>query len=176
MLLSYVALRQGDTVGLLTGAHRVERWVKPVRGRGGVERLIGQIYDLEPTYDATDYDLLVSELRRRYRKRSLVVWLTHALDELHLETIADSIRRLKAPHLVLVAFLRNVPLEERMNALPESELDAFQVAAAAEMVSAQREQLRRLQQAGLLVVDCLPEQLSSRLISRYLDVKARHLL
>jgi uncharacterized protein (DUF58 family) len=176
MLLSYVALRQGDTVGLLVGAHRVQRWVKPVRGRGGVERLIGQIYDLEPTYDATDYDLLVSELRRRHRKRSLVVWLTHALDELHLAAIAESIRRLKAPHLVLVAFLRNVPLEDRMNALPTSDLDAFQVAAAAEMVAAQREQLRQLQQAGLLVVDCLPDQLSSRLISRYLDVKARHLL
>jgi uncharacterized protein (DUF58 family) len=176
MLLSYVALRQGDTVGLLAGARRVERWVKPVRGRGGVERLIGRVYDLEPTYDATDYDLLVSELRRRHRKRSLVVWLTHALDELHLQAIVESIRRLKSPHLVLVAFLRNVPLEERMNALPTSDLDAFQIAAAAELVAAQRELLRPLQQTGLLVIDCLPEQLSSRLISQYLDVKARHLL
>jgi uncharacterized protein (DUF58 family) len=176
MLLSYVALRQGDTVGLLAGANRVERWSKPVRGRDGVERLIGRIYDLEPSYNATDYDLLVNELRRRHRKRSLVVFLTHALDELHLETIAESIRRLKLPHLVLVAFLRNVPLEDRMNEQPISDLDAFQVAAAAEMVAVQREELRQLQQSGLLVVDCLPEQLSSRLISRYLDIKARHLL
>jgi len=176
MLLSYVALRQGDTVGLLAGSNRVERWAKPVRGRDGVERLIGRIYDLSPTYDATDYDLLVNELRRRHRKRSLVVFLTHALDELHLESIAESIRRLKSPHLVLVAFLRNVPLEERMNSQPISDLDAFQVAAAAEMVAVQREELRHLQQTGLLVIDCLPEQLSSRLISRYLDIKARHLL
>ncbi|OYW17923.1 MAG: hypothetical protein B7Z55_11585, partial [Planctomycetales bacterium 12-60-4] len=101
MLLTYVALRQGDTVGLIAGDRRIKRWVKPIRGRGGVERLVAQTYDLEPTYDATDYDLLASELRRRYRKRSLVIWLTHAIDELHLQAITDSVRRLKSPHLVL---------------------------------------------------------------------------
>uniref|UniRef100_A0A7C2PH24 DUF58 domain-containing protein n=1 Tax=Schlesneria paludicola TaxID=360056 RepID=A0A7C2PH24_9PLAN len=176
LLLTYVACRQGDTVGLLAGDRQVRRWVKPVRGRGGVERLIGQCYDLEPQYQATDYDLLVNELRLRYRKRSLVVLLTHAIDEIHLQTMAAAMRRLKSPHLVLTAFLRNVPLYERVNSQPTGDLDAIQIAAAAEMVAAQREQLAALPPTGLLVVDCLPEQLSSRLINRYLDVKARHLL
>jgi uncharacterized protein (DUF58 family) len=105
-----------------------------------------------------------------------VVVLTHALDELHLEAISTSPRRLKTPHLVLLAFLRNVPLEERMLLLPATDLDAFQIAAAAEFVSLQRDSLRQVQQTGLLVIDCLPQQLSSQLISRYLDIKARHLL
>lgn len=176
LLLTYVACRQGDTVGLLAGSRKVHRWVPPVRGRGGVERLIGHCYDLEPKYEATDYDLLVNELRQRHRKRSLVVLLTHAIDELHLQTIAASLRRLKSPHLVLGALLRNVPLHERVNATPTSDLDAFQIAAAAELVGAQHEQIATLPQAGLLLVECLPDQLSSRLINRYLDIKARHLL
>jgi len=176
MLLAYVALRQGDTVGLLAGDRQIQRWIPPVRGRGGVERLIGQIYDLQPTYAATDYDLLVNQLRYRYRKRSLVVLLTHAIDELHLKALTESMRRLRNPHLVLTALLQNVPLQDRMNTLPETDLEAFQVATAAEMVAAQHEQLRTVQKSGLLAVDCLPEQLSSRLISRYLDIKARHLL
>lgn len=176
MLLAYVALRQGDTVGLLAGDRHIQRWITPVRGRGGVERLIGQIYDLQPAYVATDYDLLVNQLRYRYRKRSLVVLLTHAIDELHLRSITEAMRRLRTPHLVLTALLQNVPLHDRMNQVPESDLEAFQVATAAEMVAAQHEQLRMVQSSGLLAVDCLPEQLSSRLISRYLDIKARHLL
>lgn len=176
MLLTYVALRQGDTVGLLAGDRVVRRWVQPIRGRGGVERLVGQIYDLEPSYAATDYDLLAGELRKRYRKRSLVIWLTHAIDELHLQTVAASVRRLRAPHLVLVAYLRNVPLHHRAAEIPVSDVDAFQIAAAAEMVESQREQLATLPRMGLLTVDCLPEELSSRLISQYLDIKARHLL
>jgi len=176
MLLAYVALRQGDTVGLLAGGANVERWVKPVRGRDGVERLIGQVYDLVPNYGATDYDRLFQELRQRYRKRSLVILITHALDDVHLRMITDSLKKWRQPHLVLAAFLKNVALEDRASAVPESDLEAFQIAAAAEMSAAQHEALTAVQQSGLLVIDCVPEELSSRLISRYLDIKARHLL
>lgn len=176
ILLAYVALRQGDTVGLLACSNQVERWVRPVRGLKGVESLISQVYDLTPKYEATDYALMVEELRRRYRKRSLVILLTHALDELHLQSIADQTRQLRSPHLVLAAFLQNVPLLERLNTIPETDLEAFQVAAAAEVVARQETQIATLRKTGLLVIDTSPEGLSAQVISRYLDVKARHLL
>lgn len=176
ILLSYVALRQGDTVGVLACSNRVERWVSPVRGMAAVRKIIGQTYDLQPTYRASDYSLMVEELSRRYRKRSLVVLVTHAIDEVHLSSIGRQVRRLRSPHLVLTAFVRNVPLYDRLNTFPETDLEAFQVAAAAEMVHEQTMQIAQLEQAGLLVVDALPEQLSGNLISRYLDIKARHLL
>ncbi len=176
ILLAYVALRQGDTVGVMACSNRLERWVRPVRGRSGIESLISQVYDLTPTYEATDYGLMIEELRRRYRKRSLVILLTHALDELHLATIAEHVRQLRSPHLILSAFLQNVPLLERLNTVPETDLEAFQVAAAAEVVSLQETEIAKLQQSGLLVIDTAPEALSGKLISRYLDIKARHLL
>jgi hypothetical protein len=77
---------------------------------------------------------------------------------------------------VLASFLRNVPLFERMQSVPTTDVDAFQIAAAAEMVHAQTRQIAELGHSGLLVLDALPEQLSADLISRYLDIKARHLL
>lgn len=176
ILLAYVALRQGDTVGVMVCSNRLERWVRPVRGLGSIESLISQVYDLTPTYEATDYALMVEELRRRYRKRSLVILLTHALDELHLQSIAEHVRQLRSPHLVLSAFLQNVPLTARLNTIPETDLEAFQVAAAAEVVALQEMQLAKLRKTGLLVIDTPPEGLSGQVISRYLDIKARHLL
>jgi len=176
ILLAYVALRQGDTVGVLACSNRLERWVRPMRGLGSIESLISQTYDLTPRYEATDYALMVEELQRRYRKRSLVILLTHALDELHLQTISDHVRQLRSPHLVLSAFLQNVPLMNRMQTIPETDLEAFQVAAAAEVVALQEMQLMKLQKTGLLVIDAAPEGLSGQVISRYLDIKARHLL
>jgi uncharacterized protein (DUF58 family) len=176
IMLSYVALRQGDTVGILACSNRTERWVAPVRGASAIQTLIRQTYDLEPTYDASDYSFMVEELRRRYRKRSLVVLMTHALDEVHLGSISRHMRELKSPHLVLGAFLRNVPLYERLDTIPETDLEAFQVAAAAELIATQTVQIAELQKVGLLVLDTLPEQLSANLISQYLEIKARHLL
>jgi uncharacterized protein (DUF58 family) len=134
------------------------------------------VYELEPNYEATDYGLMTEELRRRYRKRSLVNLVTHALDEVHLESIGRHMHQLRSPHLVLGAFLRNVPLHERLNTIPRTDLEAFQVAAAAEMVATESRQIRKLEKSGLLITDTLPEQLSSRLISQYLEIKARHLL
>ncbi|HLJ12807.1 MAG TPA: DUF58 domain-containing protein [Planctomycetaceae bacterium] len=176
IVLSYIALRQGDNVGMLAFSNRTERWVRPVRGAGAIQSIIRHTYDIEPRYEASDYSLMVEELRRRFRKRSLVVLLTHALDELHLGAISRHVRELRSPHLVLAAFLRNVPLYERMQSVPKSDVDAFQIAAAAEMVHMQTRQIAELNHSGLLVLDTLPEQLSADLISRYLDIKARHLL
>lgn len=176
ILLSYVALRQGDTVGIMVCSNRVERWVPPVRGTGAVQSLIRQTYELQPTYEASDYGLMVEQLRMRYRKRSLVVLVTHALDEVHLANIGRHMAEMRSPHLVLGAFLRNVPLHERLDEIPSTDLEAFQIAAAADMMAAQSKQVARLEKSGLLVTDSLPENLSAELISQYLDIKARHLL
>jgi len=176
ILLSYIALRQGDTVGMLVGSNKVERWIPPVRGQNGVQSLIRQSYDLVPTYDATDYDMLTEQLRTRHRKRSLVVLVTHALDDVHLELIGRGMRQMRKPHLVLGGFLKNVQLHERLNTIPQTDREAFQVAAAAELVTAQTMQVKKLELSGLLVLDALPEEFSSGLISQYLEIKARHLL
>lgn len=176
IVLSYIALRQGDNVGFLAFSNRAERWVRPVRGAGAIQSIIRHTYDIEPRYEVSDYSLMIEELRRRFRKRSLVVLLTHALDELHLEAICRHVRELRSPHLVLVAFLRNVPLYERVLSIPKTDVEAFQIAAAAEMVHTQTRQIAELNHSGLLVLDTLPEHLSADLISRYLDIKARHLL
>lgn len=176
ILLSYVALRQGDTVGIMVCSNRVERWVPPVRGTGAVQSLIRQTYELEPTYEASDYGLMVEQLRARYRKRSLVVLVTHALDEVHMANIGRHMKEMRSPHLVLGAFLRNVPLHERLNEIPTTDLEAFQIAAAADMMAAQSLQVSMLEKTGLLVTDSLPNNLSAELISQYLDIKARHLL
>ncbi len=176
IILSYIALRQGDYVGLMSFSNKIERFVRPMRGAGAVQTIIRSVYNLEPQYDASDYGLMVEEVRRRFRKRSLVILITAALDELHLATISKHMRQIRSPHLVLGAFLRNVPLYERVNAVPDTDVEAFQIAAAAEMVTSQRTQIAELQEQGQYAIESLPEDLSADLISQYLEIKARHLL
>ena len=40
IVLSYIALRQGDNVGFLAFSNRAERWVRPVRGAGAIQTII----------------------------------------------------------------------------------------------------------------------------------------
>ena len=78
--------------------------------------------------------------------------------------------------VVMIGKERFQPLIDRMNMVPGNSLEAFQIAAAAGMVGDLSNQLATLQNHGLLVVESSPADLSGRLISQYLEIKARHLL
>lgn len=176
VMLSYVALRQGDNVAAMVCSNRLQRWVPGVRGANGAQILIRQTFDVQPEFVASDYGLMAEELRRRFRKRSLVILLTHAMDDLHLSAISHHFRGLRNPHLVLTAFLRATPLQQRVSVVPGDDLEAFQAAAAAEMLLGLSLKLAELERSGVMVLDAIPENLSADMISRYLDIKARHLL
>ncbi|MEM9702465.1 MAG: DUF58 domain-containing protein, partial [Planctomycetota bacterium] len=107
VLLTHVAAGQGDTTALMAAGAATRRWVPPVRGAAGVRSLVRQTYDLTPRYEASDYAAMVREVRTRHRRRSLVVLLTHATDDVQLAEIARHVRPLRSPHLVLVALLEN---------------------------------------------------------------------
>ena len=104
------------------------------------------------------------------------VLLTHAADDVQLDALARRVRPLRSPHLVLVALVANEPLAARARAVPADDRDAFRVAAAAELLDRQAKQTAALARAGVLVLESLPADLSTAVVSRYLEVKARHLL
>jgi uncharacterized protein (DUF58 family) len=176
IILSYIALGQGDNVALLAFSSRIERAVGPVRGKPAIQALIRQTFDLFPRLDASDYGMACEDLLRRQRKRALVVLITHTLDEQHLISIGRYVPALVRPHLLLCVFLQDVALSELAGRNPRSDMEAFHVAAAAEMLEAQARRIAELQHAGVLVLETLPGELSSALINQYLDLKARHLL
>jgi len=176
IILSYIALGQGDNVSVMAFSNRIERYVSPVRGKPAIQKIIRSVYDLEPRMAASDYDLACEELLRRQRKRALVVLITHSFDEHHLITISMYLRALTSPHLLLCVFLRDQALSDLADRIPESDVEAFQIGAAAELLTAQTRKIAELRDAGVLVLEVLPDDLSSELINRYLDLKARHLL
>jgi uncharacterized protein (DUF58 family) len=176
LILSYIALGQGDYVSFLAFSNRLERAAGPVRGKPAIRTLIRQSFDLEPRLEASDYGIACEQLMERQRKRALVVLLTHAVDEQHLVSIGRYLRALVSPHLFLAVFLRDVALAELANRVPTDDIEAYQVGAAAEMMAAQARRVAELREAGMLVMEVLPHQLSSELINQYLDLKARHRL
>jgi uncharacterized protein (DUF58 family) len=176
IILSYIALGQGDNVSLLAFSNRVERAAGPVRGKSAVRVLIRQCFDLEPRLEASDYGLACEDLMRRQSKRSLVILITYAIDEQHLASIGRYLRALVSPHLFLVAFLRDVALADLAARIPDTDAEAYRVAAAAEMMATQARRVAELRDSGILVLETPPNELSAELINQYLDLKARHLL
>lgn len=176
MVFAYLALRQGDSVGMMVASNRLERWIRPTHGVNTIHPLIRSTYDLEASHVATDYQRVADEIRQRVRKRALIVLLTHAMDELQLEAVVRPLRSLTPPHLVLVACLRNVRLDERGRTHPQTDLEALRIGAANVFLQQQARTISEMNSLGVRVLDILPSQLTGELVSQYLEIKSRQLL
>jgi uncharacterized protein (DUF58 family) len=176
IILSYIALGQGDNVSFVAFSNRIERYAGPVRGKAAIQSLIRQTYDLEPRLEASDYGVACEALLRRQKKRALVLLLTYALDEQHLDAIGRYLRNVTSSHLFLCVLVRDLPLVKLAEKVPATDLEAYEVAAATEMLSAQERRLAALRVSGIHATEVMPNELAASIINHYLDVKARHLL
>jgi uncharacterized protein (DUF58 family) len=176
MLLGQVALDHGDRVGLLAYDRRVRVWLPPRGGASTVHRLIRATYDLRPTLEEPDHVLALKYLSERVRRRSLVVLLTSVQDEPTADLAAALVHALAHRHLAVAVWVRDTELEALVEGEVADDAGSYVRAAAAELVGWRERALAALRRRGALAVDVPPEAITSALIHRYLEVKARRLL
>ena len=71
-LLGLAATRNNDRVGLLLFSDRLERWIRPRRGRGRLRQLLHVLVTQDPAGKGTDLGLAFRTLVRALNTRSLV--------------------------------------------------------------------------------------------------------
>jgi uncharacterized protein (DUF58 family) len=170
LLLTWVALRQGDSVGLLTFGGPT-RWLPPRKGAGALTEVLHAVYDLDTTTSVPDYAQAASDLLARQRRRALVVVLANLRDE-DGEEMRGALHLLGRRHLVLLASLRETVLENALEAPVESFPDALRVGAIHDYLAARRRAHRDLASRGVNLLDVRPSELPIALVNRYLDIKA----
>jgi uncharacterized protein (DUF58 family) len=173
LMLSHVAARAGDRVGLLAFAAEVLRYAAPSGGAAAARRLVQAGYDLHPDLVETSYGAALEHVGMHARKRSLLILFSQVVDEVAARDLLRLLRGVMPRHLPLLVLLRDVEID----ALVEGkEADPYVRGAAAELSSARDRLSRELRNLGAMVLDVAPGQLTSGVIKRYLEIKARHLL
>jgi len=175
VIMGQAALRHGDRVGLLAFDGTVRAWLPPRGGARHGAALIRSTYDLFPSLDEPDFAGAFRHLSSQVRRRSLVVLLTSVVDEVNAELAQRVAVGLGSRHLPLVVWVRDPELDRLLTDAPEV-VSPFVRGAAAELLTWRERSLRGLRRRGALVVDCQPSELTSELLGRYLEIKARRLL
>jgi uncharacterized protein (DUF58 family) len=168
MLLSYVALTQGDAVGALTFGvpPGTERMFAPRKGKHTLNALMGELYGVQPTPSHSDYLAAAQDLLRRQPKRALVIVITNFRDE-DASELGQALTLLRSRHLVLLASLRERVVGELIAQPLGSGDAALDVASAHLYEQARRDAFRRLAARDALMVDAEPERLGVELVNRY---------
>lgn len=169
LMVAYIALRQGDAVGLLALGSR-PRFLPPQRGMPVVDRLLDGVFDLKAEPLATDYLEAATQLALRQPRRALVLLLSNVRDE-DIDELALAARQLQKRHLVCVASLRELVLDRAIQ-LPVYQLeDALRRAATAQYLESRQRAIDALRLTGVDVLDVTCHELPSALVQHYLAIK-----
>jgi uncharacterized protein (DUF58 family) len=170
LLLSYVALRQGDQVGVQSFGG-TDRWLPPVKGAHSMSVLLNHLYDYQTTPEPSDFTTAAERLQVRQRRRALVVVLTNLRGEDAVELI-PALRILASRHLVVLASLRERAIEDARHQPVGVFRDALRFAAAEQYDLEREEVLANLRAHGVLTLDVPAQQFPVKLANMYLDIKA----
>jgi uncharacterized protein (DUF58 family) len=176
LMLSYVALRKGDAVGMLCFADDIQRFVPPRGGMNQMNQLLHASFDRFPRLVESRYDEAFVYLNARCRKRSLVILLTNVIDEVNANQVSRYLTSVVGRHLPLAVMLRDHAVFDAAATVPDDDPSLFRAATANQIVNWRHGVLSDLEHQGVLSLDVFPEQMTAPLVNRYLEIKARHLL
>lgn len=171
LLVSWLALREGDQVGLLSFGEGL-RWLPPVKGPQSMPRILEHLYDLQCSLAPSDYREAVEELMRQQRRRAMVILLTNLRGE-RVGDLADSLALLARRHHVLAASLREAAVEDALTRPARSWSQTLAAAAAAHYLEGRAQTLAALEERGVRTLEATAAQFPVALAQRYLDAKKR---
>ncbi|PKH84217.1 DUF58 domain-containing protein [Pseudomonas sp. Choline-02u-1] len=170
LLLAYVALRQGDAVGLSTFASDKPCHVAPAKRSGQLNVLLNAVHDLETTRRPADYQAAANQLLARQQRRALVVLVTNVRDD--DDQLLAAVRRLSAQHRILVASLREEALDTLRQTSVHTLPEALAYCGTVNYLNERAERHERLNAHGVAVMDIRPAQLGTELVTQYLSWKS----
>jgi len=174
LLVSYIALRQGDNVSLMSFGNS-HRWIPPQKGVERVKVLLNGIYDLHANQSTADYITAAEKLAVLQPKRSLVILVTNSRDEDNSELLI-AVNLLKKRHLVMVANIREQILDQLNDTPVRTFDDSLNYAGVRRFLHERRESHRKLTAVGVYAIDCTANELAVRVANAYLEIKSAGVL
>ncbi len=174
LMLSYVALRQGDSVGAICFSDSIHSYIPPKGGMGQMNQLLHASFDRFPNLVESRYDQAFLYLASNCKKRSLVILISNLIDEVNAHQVDSYLTNITGHHLPVGVLLRDHQLFDAADNPRQAGL--YTAAAAAEILTWRHQILTDLHYNGVLCLDVFPEDMTAPLINQYLEIKARHLL
>ncbi len=173
LFLAFVAVRNGDRVGLVVFADGVKSYLAPAAGRLQYRKIVDALYSSKPHLTYVDYLALFKELNVRLLKRSLLCVFTDFIDEDQAATMVEPLRRLARRHVPVCLSVKDSALHKLLVTPPPEPEVAYQHAVASELLMEREAMKRKIGQDGVMVVDVDASALSLAAVNKYLEIKAR---
>ena len=177
LMLAQLSERQGDRFGFFAYSDRVRCFLRAASGRAHFNACRDALYPLEPSDATPDFRELLTGIRRRLNRRSLLLFLISLDEALLMESFLENVDLIRRQHLAAVIAIRPQfvrPLFE--NEAVSSADEIYGELAGHEKWDALVLFQRRLKRLGVDFLMPEADRLGVEAVNQYLTVKKRQIL
>jgi len=171
LILSNTALIKYDKAGLITFNLKVDTFLPADRGNKTVAKILELLYNQKTEHQESDYAYLTAFIRRNISHRSLIILYSNFETITSLHRLLNYLKHMAKNHLLLVVIFENSEVKafarESANTLEE----VYVKTIAEKFVYEKKLIVRELKKHGVLSILTKPEDLSAKLINKYMEIK-----
>ncbi len=161
----------GDQVGFYNFNASPGRFLPPRPGREAFPLVRARCGEMEYETAETNHTWGLSQLTSQLNRRSLIVIFSDFADGMSAELLVENLTHITKQHLVLFIILDDEDVT-RIQHPHDLNFDTMSLAVAASELKNERSRaIRELRNLGILVLNVAPSNLTTELISKYMDIK-----
>ncbi|MEO1373752.1 MAG: DUF58 domain-containing protein [Cyanobacteria bacterium J06635_10] len=174
--LALAGLHRGDKVGVGVFDRQIHTWIPPERGQNQLNHLIDRLTPIQPVLMESDYLSAVTKVVQQQTRRCLVVVITDIVDATASNELLAALTRLSPRYLPFCVTLRDPQVDNlaHTSSIQGGVTGAYNRAVALDLLSQRQVAFAQLKQKGVLVLDAPANQITDKLVDRYLQLKARN--
>jgi len=174
LILSDIANLTGDKSGLLVFNTEIGTWIGPGKGPEHRLKLMEGLFDVDYTRETSNWQVLFGHVGRVLKKRSILFVFTEFETADEADDLLKCLPFLHGRHLVMVFTMVPENLEALGRSVPKDDSEIFLKTAALEMLEERKLILSRIRKTGVMCVECLPDELGTDVINRYIALKRKN--
>lgn len=176
LMLSHVAVSQGDRVGLAVFRNTMDLFLRPRGGARAGRRLAEELIDVaaEPVFPS--YASLMAAIRTRQKRRAMVFLFTDINDPQIAADLARMSHVLSRRHVFVIIAIRDRKLAQVADGPAHSRREVCETLAARALETERRARSLDLTRRGAQTLEAPGDALTIEAINRYLAIKMRQMI
>ncbi|NCC51582.1 MAG: DUF58 domain-containing protein [Spartobacteria bacterium] len=177
MVVGLAAEQQGDLFGMIPFSNRIDRFIRAAGGKAHHRACRDMLYSLGTRLVTPDFQELATGIRLRLRRRALLVILTDLADPVLSAQFLQGMQLLRRQHVILVCMIKPPRIEPLFSTdVAQTVDDVYCQLGGHMMYQSIHDIQKRLRHMGIDFAMVENEKLSTALVTRYMNIKARQIL
>jgi uncharacterized protein (DUF58 family) len=176
LAFSNIAIKKDDKAGLITFADKMSSIVPADKRKMQMNLLMESLYHQRTNYLESNYELLYTTIRAKVNQRSLIILYTN------FESLSSMQRNLKyfqaiaKNHILIVVFFVNTEMKTLIDKKADTVEEIYTKTIAEKFDYEKKQIVKELQRCGISAILTQPAALTTEVINKYLEIKARGII